>query len=180
MAARPTHPALIDVTSAAAALVARWARADEAAIRPHRAAGTMGTRAAQTGVRQGAVWAWKNRERVSLGLITPLLAWGSTPECPLSPRKPRGHRQENRAVPATTELWQTPRPAQGPEWQGSSSWHRSPTQPGGHLWQRQRVGGTTGQGGPRDKDTFRTGKTYQQAHSTHSYSLLSFFFSTRN
>lgn len=49
------HPALIHVTSAAAALVARWAGTDVATIRPHRAAGTMGTGAAEAGVRQGAV-----------------------------------------------------------------------------------------------------------------------------
>jgi hypothetical protein len=132
MAAEPTNPALIYITSAAATLVARWAGADEAAVRPYRAASTMGTRTAEAGVRQGTVWAWKDQDRVSLGLTTPLAAESSPPD-PTSPRKPRGHRQENRAVPATTELWHTPRPAQGPEWQGSSSWHRSPTQPGGHL-----------------------------------------------
>lgn len=120
MAAGSAHPALIHVASAAAALVARWAGADVAAIGPHRAAGTMGTGAAEAGVWQGAVWAWTEPERVSLGLTTPLPAPGSLPDPPL-PRKPRGQRQENRAVPATTELWQTPWPAHGPEWQGSSS-----------------------------------------------------------
>lgn len=61
------HPALIHVTSAAAALVARWAGTDVATIRPHRAAGTMGTGAAEAGVRQGAVRACRDQERVSLG-----------------------------------------------------------------------------------------------------------------
>lgn len=55
MAAGPSHPALIHIASAAAALVARWAGADVAAIGPHRAAGTMGTGTAEAGVWQGAV-----------------------------------------------------------------------------------------------------------------------------
>lgn len=55
MAARPSHPALIHVAAAAAALVARRAGAEVAAIGPHGAAGTVGTGAAEARVRQGAV-----------------------------------------------------------------------------------------------------------------------------
>lgn len=59
MAAGPSHPALIHITSAAAALIARRAGADKAAIRTHGAAGTVSTGAAEAGVRQGAVWTSK-------------------------------------------------------------------------------------------------------------------------
>lgn len=95
----------------------------------------MSTGAAEAGVWLGTVWAWKNQKRLSLGLTTFSPTTSSHSRHTPSPRKPRRQRQENRAVPATTELWQTPRPAQGPEWQGSSSWHRSPTHPGRHLWE---------------------------------------------
>lgn len=43
----------------------------------------MSTRAAEAGVWQGAVWAWKNQERVSLGLTTSLPNSGSHPSPPL-------------------------------------------------------------------------------------------------
>lgn len=52
MAAGPAHPALVHVASAAAALVAGRAGADEAAVGGHGAAGTVGTRAAEAGVWQ--------------------------------------------------------------------------------------------------------------------------------
>lgn len=52
MAAGPAHPALIHIASAAAALVARRAGADVAAVGPHRAAGPVGTGAAEAGVWQ--------------------------------------------------------------------------------------------------------------------------------
>lgn len=43
----------------------------------------MSTGAAEAGVCQGAVWAWKNQERVSLGLTTFLPTMGSHPGPPL-------------------------------------------------------------------------------------------------
>lgn len=57
MAAWPAQPAFVHVVPAAAALVARRAGADEATVGPHGAARTMGARAAETGVWQGAVGA---------------------------------------------------------------------------------------------------------------------------
>ena len=126
----------------------------------------MGTGAAEAGIWQGAVRAWREPERVSLGCShlclpqAPLQTPSPTPPPTHLPRKPRGQRQENRAVPATTELWQTPRPAQGPEWQGSSSWHHSPTQPGGHLWAETAQLGKSGQDSPKHRDTCKTDKKH--------------------
>lgn len=73
MAAGPTHPAFIYITPAAAALVAGWAGAQVAAIGAHRAAGTMGTGAAEAGVWQGAVGACQEPETVSPGRPHPCL-----------------------------------------------------------------------------------------------------------
>lgn len=116
-----------------------------------------------------------------LGPTTPL-ASGSPPDSPL-PRKPRGQRHENMAVPATTELWQTLRPAQGPEWQGSSSWHHAPTQPGGHLWAETAQCWQNRTESPRDMH--KTGQKQPSKH-THSHSRdkypqsTSYILSSRN
>lgn len=82
MAARCTGSALIYVASAVSTLVARWAGTGKSAIRPDRAGGTVSAGAAEAGVWQGAVWAWKNQERVSLGLTAFLPTMGSHPGPP--------------------------------------------------------------------------------------------------
>lgn len=136
VAAGPWHPALIHITSAAAALVARRAGADVAAIGPHRAAGPMGTRAAEAGVRQGAVGTWRDQERVSLGSSHPCLPRAPLQTIPyLGSHGGTGRRSGRRLPPRNSGRRHGQR--RGPNGRGPPAGTARPPIPAGTCGQRQ-------------------------------------------